>query len=116
MIKLLTKVKGLLYSLSFRFEHLADKLDSIIEKRKHPVKSVMSDDMLKFFDEQVDIMTMYAAEHIGDLFPDKKTGSKVEFMEFNKLCTGSIPFTEGMGKNYGEPIYFDDICHNKEEG
>lgn len=115
MIKLLTKVKGLLYSLSFRFEHLADKLDSIIEKRKPPKKSSMSDDMLKFFDEQVEIMAMHAAEHIDDLFPAKKMGSKVEFRKYSKLPTASIPFTEDMGKNCGEPIYYDDICHNKEE-
>ena len=71
--------------------------------------------MLKFFDEQVDIMAMNAAERIHDLFFEKKMGGKIEFRKYSKLRTHSIPFTEGMGKNYGEPIYYDDICHNKEE-
>ena len=98
MIKLLKKIRDILYSASYRIGNLAEKIDDAIYEREPPKESTMSESMRQFVDEQVLEMSLKELENFEKLFP-KRTygGGKIEFRKFSTLPKITNPIRKSIG-------------------
>lgn len=87
MIKFLKKIRDVLYSISYTFESLAEKVDSAIWEREKP-ESSMSSQMRTFYDE---MLIKNASANFESLFPkssEEQKGKKIKWRKYSSLEEG----------------------------